>query len=45
MRDSFLDGPVIDVNILEGPRSIRKNDPADACVYDYSFTEQAGDDL
>ena len=45
MTESLLDGPVIYVNILEAHGIVRKDDPADARVYDYPFAEQAGDDL
>ena len=42
VTDSLFNGPVIDVNILEDPWLVGKNDPADAGVYDYPFAEQAG---
>jgi hypothetical protein len=45
MEDSFLDCPVIDVNIPEDALRIRKNDPADARIDDYAFTKQAGHNL
>ena len=45
MAGSFLERPVVDVNILEGAGLVRKNDPADAGVDDYPFAEQAGNDL
>jgi hypothetical protein len=43
--DSFLDRPVIDVNIFEAPRLFRNNDAADAGIDDYPFAKEAGNDL